>query len=70
MKKGRYLAARLRRHIHLVIASRRGSTAVEYALIIALIVLAAVAAISQTGDANKAIWGKVNTRFPEAQQTP
>lgn len=68
MYKRRYTGTKLRRYVQRLARSQRGGTAVEYAMVIALIVLAALAAISQTGEANSAVWGKVNTKFAEAQQ--
>lgn len=70
MSDARYIRAKLGRYVRLLAQSRRGGTAVEYAMIIAVIFLAVAAAISQTADANLAIWDDVSGKFAEAMQTP
>lgn len=63
MKKVRSAAAKLSRQARLLARSQRGGTAVEYAMIVAVIVLAVAAAISQTAGVNSAIWANVSTSF-------
>lgn len=69
MKKARYIAAWLGRQARLLARSQRGGTAIEYAMIIALVFLAVAAAIAQTADANLAIWNDVSSKFASASQS-
>ena len=43
---------------------KRGATAVEYGLILALIFLAMVAAVQGVADQNVRVWTKVDTNMP------
>ena len=54
-RRRRRAAADLRR-------DSRGATAVEYGLIVALIVIVMVAALKQVASANTDVWGKVSTK--------
>lgn len=49
-----------RRRIKLV-TDVRGATAIEYGLIVALIVIVVVAGISQLGSQNGGLWGNLST---------
>jgi pilus assembly protein Flp/PilA len=40
--------------------NQEGATAIEYALIAALVVLACVAAFTSFGDSSNGMWGKIN----------
>ena len=44
----------------------RGATAIEYGLIVALIVIAIIGALQGVGGANGLGWGTLNTRVSEA----
>lgn len=50
---------RLLRRLH---ASTRGATAIEYALICSLLVLAMVVGLSGLGGASSGMWGKINSK--------
>ncbi len=46
----------------------RGATAVEYGLIVAMIVIVMVVALKQVANANTNIWGVVSTKVVSAGQ--
>ena len=48
-----------------IFADRRAATAVEYGLIVALIVLAIIAGVTGVADGTIAMWDKVNFRVEE-----
>lgn len=58
----RVLAGALRR----MIADRRAATAVEYGLIVALIVLAIIASLVALGETTIGIWDNVSTKVQGA----
>ncbi|GAA0663966.1 pilus assembly protein Flp/PilA [Sphingomonas insulae] len=58
----RWLASRLRP----ALGDTRGATAVEYGLIVALIVIAMVAALKQVANANTNVWNNVSTKVVAA----
>ncbi|MXP25483.1 Flp family type IVb pilin [Altererythrobacter indicus] len=47
---------------------KKAATAVEYALILALIAIAILVGVSQLGSSNKANWDRVATRVSEETQ--
>jgi len=49
-----------------LIGSERGATALEYGLIIALIVIAIVIAISSVGGGTQGIWGNMTNKVSNA----
>ena len=58
----RWLADRLRAAAD----DTRGATAIEYGLIVALIVIAMVAALKQVANANTGVWNTVSTQVISA----
>ena len=48
------------RHVAAVLLDRRAATAVEYGLIIAMVVLGMLVALSGVAGLNAGIWGNVN----------
>jgi pilus assembly protein Flp/PilA len=58
----RWLSRRLRP----ALSDSRGATAVEYGLIVALIVIAMVAALKQVADANSNVWNSVSNKVVAA----
>lgn len=48
------------------VRNRRGATAIEYGLIVALIVIAIVVAISTLGGSNGDIWGNMTNKVSNA----
>ncbi len=50
-----------------VLADRRGATAVEYGLIIALVVLAMVGALGNFARGSTSMWGNVSDRVVNAR---
>ena len=47
-------------------ACRKGATAIEYGLIVALIVIAMVASFKDVANATVSMWGNVNTKVATA----
>jgi pilus assembly protein Flp/PilA len=47
----------------------RGATAIEYGLIVALIVIAMLAALGSVGSEAGGLWGSVATKATDAMQT-
>ncbi|MBP2276847.1 MULTISPECIES: Flp family type IVb pilin [Sphingomonas] len=45
---------------------RKGATAVEYGLIVALVVIAMVAALTQLANSTTTMWGNVSTKVAAA----
>jgi pilus assembly protein Flp/PilA len=52
--------------VHRLVREEEGQDMVEYALILGLISIIAVAAVTTTGTSIKGIWGKVNTAVSTA----
>ena len=46
----------------------RGATAIEYGLIVALIVIAVVAAIDTLGQSNGGVWGNMTSKVSNAMR--
>ncbi len=44
------------RHLGTILASEEAATAVEYAVMLAFIIIACIAAIQSLGDANSGMW--------------
>ena len=57
----------LRRLAFRLIDSRRGATAVEYGLIVALIVLAMLGALNNVAGVTIGMWGNVSTKVVNAR---
>lgn len=57
---------RLVRGSRLLARDARGATAVEYGLIVALIVIAMIAALKQVASANTNMWTSVSTQVQSA----
>ncbi len=49
-----------------IIRDRRGATAIEYGLIVALVVIVTIGAIRALGDSNSGGWGHVANRVSAA----
>jgi pilus assembly protein Flp/PilA len=47
-------------------ADRRGATAIEYGLIVALIAITMMAGLSTLGGGSKGMWGKISNRIGSA----
>ncbi len=47
-------------------ADRRGATAIEYGLIVALIAVAMIGGLSSLGGGSKGMWGKISNRVTSA----
>jgi pilus assembly protein Flp/PilA len=56
----------IRRFVSRLLGDRRGAAAVEYGLIIALIVLAMVAGLSSVADITVGMWGNVSQKVTKA----
>jgi len=56
----------MKRHLIKLIGNVRGATAIEYGLIIALIVIAIVLAISSVGGGTSGIWGNMTNKVSNA----
>nr|WP_139809997.1 Flp family type IVb pilin [Sphingomonas azotifigens] len=54
--------------LHAVARANRGATAVEYGLILALIVLALISALSGLGSTTSQLWGNVSQKVQQAGQ--
>ena len=52
-----------------LLSEERGATAVEYALIVAVMTLAVVGALASTGDANKEKWDNVAGDITSAHES-
>jgi len=52
-----------------LVSDARGATAIEYGLIVALIVIVVVAGISQLGTQNGGVWGNVASKTESALPT-
>jgi pilus assembly protein Flp/PilA len=59
---------RLHRLTQRLLADRRGATAVEYGLIVALVVIAIIAAIMAVANVTSGMWNNVNTRVDEVMR--
>ncbi|WP_315761257.1 Flp family type IVb pilin [Sphingomonas sp. Y38-1Y] len=57
--------ARLARLAQRLLRERRAATAVEYGLILALVVIAIIAAIMAVANVTTGMWNNVNTRVDE-----
>ncbi|WP_425442824.1 Flp family type IVb pilin [Sphingomonas spermidinifaciens] len=56
---------RLTRLAQRLLADRRGATAVEYGLIVALVVIAIIAAVMSVASVTTTMWNNVNTRVDD-----
>lgn len=56
-----------RRLIGRIAADRRGGTAIEYGLILALVVLTMMAALVAVADTTKGMWSNVSTKVQNAR---
>ena len=54
------------RTIARVLRERRGATAIEYGLIIALVVIAMIAGLTALADTTTGMWGNVNSKVANA----
>ena len=52
-----------------LIPNMRGATAVEYGLIVALIVIVVLSGVSAVGSANRGLWGNVTDKVGNAMPT-
>jgi pilus assembly protein Flp/PilA len=57
---------RLLRQVQRFLADRRGATALEYGLIVSLVVIAIIAAMVAVGTATGGMWNMVSTRITRA----
>ena len=57
---------RLRRSIRLLWRDRRGATAVEYGLILAIIVIALIVGLMQLAQTTSGMWNDVNDKVTKA----
>ncbi|MDD1452757.1 Flp family type IVb pilin [Sphingomonas sp. H160509] len=55
------------RTIARVLRERRGATAIEYGLIIALVVIAMIAGLTALADTTTGMWGNVNSKVANAR---
>lgn len=58
---------RCARHVARFVRDRRGATAIEYGLIIALVCLAMLGALTKLAGVTTAMWGNVSTKVETAQ---
>ena len=56
----------MQRRLIKLMADTRGATAIEYGLIVALIVIAIVVAISSLGGSNGSLWGNMTDKVGNA----
>lgn len=56
----------MKRRLIKLLSDSRGATAIEYGLIVALIVLAVIGGVSALGGANGNMWGNVQTKVSNA----
>ena len=56
----------IRRNLRRLSADRRGATAIEYGLIVALIVIAMMAGLSKLGGGASGMWTKINNAVQES----
>ena len=54
------------RFIKRLATDRAGSTAIEYGLIVTLIVIAMIAALSLVADSTSSMWNRVNTKVTQS----
>ena len=54
------------RFIKRLAKDRAGSTAIEYGLIVSLIVIAMIAALSLVADSTSSMWNRVNTKVTQS----
>ncbi len=52
-----------------LVRNKRGATAIEYGLIVALIVIVVVAGISKLGGSNGGAWGNMTNKVSNAMPT-
>ena len=62
----RSITARLRRRFTPALRDSRGATAVEYGLIVAMIVIVMIVALKQVADANSNMWRNVSDKVTSA----
>ncbi len=56
----------MKRFFHRVKCDQRGATAIEYGLIVSLVVIAMMAGLSSLGGGTDQLWGKVANRVISA----
>lgn len=59
--------AQMLRLMQRLLADRKGGTAIEYGLIVAMIVIAMVVSLTQLADTTTALWGNVNNKIAAAR---
>ncbi|MEO7679415.1 MAG: Flp family type IVb pilin [Sphingomonas sp.] len=52
-----------------LLRDRKGATAVEYGLIVSLIVIGMLVGLTQLGSATSLLWGNINTKVTAASAT-
>jgi pilus assembly protein Flp/PilA len=68
MTRRRRPAHRIACFARALLRSQRGSSAVEYGFILALIVLASFVALAQLADVTQTMWSDIRTRVTNASQ--
>lgn len=53
----------IRNSLRMLCADRRGATAIEYGLIVALIIVAMMGGLQALGGGNNGMWGKILTNI-------
>ena len=54
----------IRKTLRMLCADQRGATAIEYGLIVALIVVAMIGGLEMLGGGTSGMWTKINNSFP------
>ncbi|HEX8556399.1 MAG TPA: Flp family type IVb pilin [Sphingomonas sp.] len=67
MERPRLSASRLSKLAGRLAVDRRGATALEYGLILALVVIAMVGALSMVADATVGMWTNTSTKVQNAR---
>ncbi len=60
-------ANRVRRTIARIVRDSRGATAIEYGLILGLVVIAMIVGLSAMADSTIGMWNTVNTKVSQAR---
>ncbi|WP_066479984.1 MULTISPECIES: Flp family type IVb pilin [unclassified Sphingomonas] len=55
----------MKNQVRRLIADQKGATAIEYGLIVSLVVIAMVASLSSVGSVTSEIWNNVSTKVRE-----
>ncbi|WP_231727560.1 MULTISPECIES: Flp family type IVb pilin [unclassified Sphingomonas] len=55
----------MKNQVRRLIADQKGATAIEYGLIVSLVVIAMVASLSSVGSVTSEIWNNVSTKVSE-----